>query len=78
VSGNGFSVTSMLEAGAVAALTAGITDGITYNSSTGSFGLGNLNQGLDSLPQNTSTLSQLAGISNVGNALTGTVAQAGA
>lgn len=78
VSGNGFSVTSMLEAGAVAALTTGITDGITYDSSTGSFGVGNLDQGLNSLPQDTTTLNQLAGISNIGNSLAGTVAQAGA
>jgi filamentous hemagglutinin len=78
VAGNGINVGSILEAGAVGALTAGLTDGITFNSSTGSFGLGNLDQGLNSLPQDTSTLGQLAGISNVGNALTGTVSTAGA
>ncbi|MFP6557908.1 putative toxin [Paraburkholderia sp. B3] len=77
VAGNGINIGSVLEAGAIGVLTAGLTDGITYNSSTGSFGLGNLDQGLNSLPQNTSTLGQLAGISNVGNALTGTVSQAG-
>jgi len=78
VAGNGINVGSILEAGAVGALTAGLTDGITFNSTTGSFGLGNLDQGLNSLPQDTSTLGQLAGISSVGNALTGTVSTAGA
>lgn len=75
-SGQGLNFGSLLEAGAVGALTAGITNGITYNSTTGSFGLGNLDQGLNSLPQNVSTLGQLAGISNIGNSL-GQVAQAG-
>jgi filamentous hemagglutinin len=68
---------AILEAGAIGALTAGLTNGITYNSSTGELGLGNLNQGLDSLPQDTSTLGQLAGLSSIGNSLSG-VAQAGA
>jgi filamentous hemagglutinin len=77
VAGNGINIGSVLEAGAIGVITAGLTDGITYNSTTGSFGLGNLDQGLNSLPQDTSTLGQLAGISNVGNALTGTVPQAG-
>ena len=77
VSGNGVNFGSILEAGAVAAITAGLTDGITFDSSTGSLGLGNWDQGLNSLPQDTSTIGQLAGISNVGNALTGTVATAG-
>jgi len=78
VTGEGFSLDRVFEAGAVGALTAGITDGITYNSTTGSLGLTPLDQGLNSLPQNVSTLGQLAGITSVGNALSGTVPQAGA
>ncbi|WP_162878045.1 DUF637 domain-containing protein, partial [Trinickia diaoshuihuensis] len=74
VTGNGIDFGAVLEAGAVGALTAGLTNGITYNSTTGSFGLGNLDQGLNSLPQDTSTLGQLAGISNIGGSL---VPQAG-
>lgn len=76
-SGGGLDFGALLEAGAVGAITAGLTNGITYNSTTGSLGLGNLDQGLNSLPQNVSTLGQMAGISNIGNALSGTVAQAG-
>ncbi len=69
IAGNGFSFASLLEAVAVAAVTAGITNGITYNSTTGSFGFANLNQGLNSLPQNVHTLAQLAGISNVASSI---------
>ena len=76
-SGQGLDFGAILEAGAIGAIAAGITNGITYNSTTGSFGIGNLDQGLNSLPQNTSTLGQLAGISNVGTSL-GQAAQAGA
>ncbi len=61
---------SVFESGAVAALTAGLTNGITYNASTG--------LGFTTAPmvlgQGTSTLAQLAGISNIGNSL---VSQAG-
>jgi filamentous hemagglutinin len=78
ISGNGINFGSVLEAGLVGAVTAGLTNGITYNSSTGSFGLGNLNQGLNSLPQDTSTLGQLAGISNIGGSLVPEAGQAAA
>ena len=59
--GNGpFSVGSMFESGGVAMLTAGLTNGITYNSNTGALGfsLG----GASSLPGGVSTLGQLAGV----------------
>ncbi|WP_296651289.1 filamentous hemagglutinin N-terminal domain-containing protein [Paraburkholderia sp.] len=75
-SGNGLDLGAILEAGAVGAITAGLTNGITYNSTTGELGIGNLDQGLNSLPQNVSTLGQLAGLGNLGNTL-GQVAQAG-
>ncbi|WP_336598096.1 filamentous hemagglutinin N-terminal domain-containing protein [Paraburkholderia bengalensis] len=75
-SGQGLNFGSILEAGAVGALTAGITNGITYNSATGEFGLNDLGQSLNSLPEGVSTLGQLAGISNIGNSL-GQVTQAG-
>jgi len=78
ISGNGFSFAQVFEAGAVGALTAGLTDGITYNSTTGSLGVTPWDQGLNSLAQNTSTLGQLAGVASVGSALAGTVPQAGA
>jgi filamentous hemagglutinin len=43
-SGQGLNFGAMLEAGAVGALTAGITNGINYNSATGEFGLNDLSQ----------------------------------
>ncbi|TDQ86204.1 filamentous hemagglutinin N-terminal domain-containing protein [Paraburkholderia silvatlantica] len=77
-SGNGFSFAALFEAGAIGALTAGLTNGITFNSGTGSIGFSGWNQPLNALPTGTSTLGQLAGIASVGNAATGTVPQAGA
>jgi filamentous hemagglutinin len=76
-SGQGLNFGALLEAGAIAAITAGLTNGITYNGTTGEFGLNGLSQGLNSLPAGTSTLGQLAGLSNIGNAL-GQITQAGA
>ncbi len=73
---NGVSLGAVLDAGAVSAITAGLTDGITYNSTTGELGFTPLDQGLGSLPQNVSTLGQLAGITSVGSQLAGTVSQA--
>ena len=66
----GINVGSVFEAGAIAGLTAALTNGITYNSNTG------LGFTTNSLPigQGTSTLSQLAGVSNIGNSI---VPQAG-
>ncbi|MCP3728377.1 filamentous hemagglutinin N-terminal domain-containing protein [Paraburkholderia sp. CNPSo 3272] len=75
-SGNGFSFAALFEAGAIGALTAGLTNGITFNSGTGSIGFSGWNQPLNALPTGTSTLGQLAGIANVGNAATGAVPQA--
>jgi len=76
-SGQGLNFGALLEAGAIAAITAGLTNGITYNGTTGQFGLNDLSQGLNSLPSGTSTLGQLAGISNIGKAL-GQITQVGA
>jgi filamentous hemagglutinin len=62
---------SAFEAGAVAAVTAGLTNGISYNSSTGlGFSTGPLTLGGP-----TSSLSMLAGVQTVGGSL---VPQAGA
>jgi filamentous hemagglutinin len=77
-SGNGINLDKILQAGAVGAITAGLTNGITYNSSDGSLGLADLNQSIGNLPQDTSTLGQLAGFQNLGNAVSGSGAQAGA
>jgi len=49
-SGQGLNFGALLEAGAIAAITAGLTNGITYNGTTGEFGLNGLSQGLNSLP----------------------------
>lgn len=75
-SGDGVDFGAVLKAGAIAAVTAGLTNGITFNTSTGELGLNNLTQGVDSLPQNTQTLRQLANLSKVGNTLSATVTQA--
>ncbi|WP_322053235.1 two-partner secretion domain-containing protein [Paraburkholderia bannensis] len=77
-SGSGFGLAAVLEAGAIGAITAGVTNGITYNSATGSIGFSGWNQSLSALPTGTSTLGQLAGIASVGNAVTGSVPQAAA
>jgi len=68
VSGNGINFGAVLEAGAIGALTAGIANGITYNATSG-LGFNGLGQSLNALPQGTSTLGQLAGLSNLTNAL---------
>jgi filamentous hemagglutinin len=68
VSGNGLDFGAILKAGAISALTAGITNGITYNSSTG-FGLNSFSQSVTALPPGTFTLGQLAGLSNISSAL---------
>ncbi|WP_087750416.1 DUF637 domain-containing protein [Paraburkholderia caledonica] len=75
-SGQGLNFGSILEAGAVGALTAGIMYGITYNSATREFGFNDLSQSLNTLPKGVSTLGQVAGISNIGNS-PGQVAQVG-
>ncbi len=68
VSGNGLDFGSLLQAGAIGALTAGIANGITYNSASG-FGLNSLGQSVNALPAGTSTLGQLAGLSHISSAL---------
>jgi filamentous hemagglutinin len=68
VSGNGLDFGAILKAGAISALTAGITNGITYNSTTG-FGLNSFGQSVTALPPGTFTLGQLAGLSNISSAL---------
>jgi filamentous hemagglutinin len=68
VSGNGLDFGAILKAGAISALTAGITNGITYNSTTG-FGLNSFSQSVTALPPGTFTLGQLAGLSNISSAL---------
>jgi filamentous hemagglutinin len=61
MSGN-FSLAGIAESVGVAVLTAGITNGITYNGGTGSLGVANWSTPLDS---GTETLGQLAGAAPV-------------
>jgi filamentous hemagglutinin len=68
VSGNGINFGAVLEAGAIGALTAGIANGITYNPTSG-LGFNGLGQSLGAMPAQTSTLGQLAGLSNLTNVL---------
>ncbi|CAD6514517.1 filamentous hemagglutinin [Paraburkholderia sabiae] len=68
-----FDLKSIAESVAIATITAGITNGVTYNSNTGSFDF-SLTQNVNALPSGVSTLGQLAGVSpGVGT----TVPQAG-
>jgi filamentous hemagglutinin len=71
-SGQGFDVGQILEAGAVGAITAGLTNGINYDSSTG-FGVSGLG---DNIQPN--SLGSLSGINTVGSKLGGTVSTSGA
>ncbi|WP_259461464.1 filamentous hemagglutinin N-terminal domain-containing protein [Paraburkholderia fungorum] len=56
-----FSLKSIAESVAIAAVTAGLTNGVTFDSNTGSLGF-NLTQNISQLPQGVSTLGQLAGV----------------
>ncbi|WP_374711033.1 two-partner secretion domain-containing protein [Paraburkholderia terricola] len=55
-----FSFKGILESVAIAAITAGLTSGITVDSNTGSLGF-SMTQNVSSLPAGVSTLGQLAG-----------------
>ncbi|MGX7002460.1 beta strand repeat-containing protein [Caballeronia sp. KNU42] len=70
-SGNGLNVGQIAEAGAVAAITAGLTNGITYDSSSG-FGVSGLGDQVSS-----NSLGSLAGINTAASKLGGTVTTAG-
>ena len=56
-----FSLSGIAESMAVAAVTAGLTNGITFDSNTDSLGF-NLTQDINNLPAGVSTLGQLAGV----------------
>ncbi|MFM0197553.1 filamentous hemagglutinin N-terminal domain-containing protein [Paraburkholderia strydomiana] len=64
VTGN-FSLAGIAESVGVAVLTAGITNGITYNTDTGAFGTAGWTQTANSLGDGVKTLGQLAGTTSV-------------
>jgi filamentous hemagglutinin len=65
VANGNFSLTGIAESVGVAMLTAGITNGVTYNTSTGSFGIADWTQNLKQLGDGVQTLGQLAGTTSV-------------
>lgn len=64
VTGN-FSLAGIAESVGVAILTAGITNGVTYNSGTGSFGVADWTQNLNNLDDGVKTLEQMAGTTSL-------------
>ncbi|EUC12601.1 beta strand repeat-containing protein [Paraburkholderia hospita] len=64
VNGN-FSLAGIAESVGVAMLTAGITNGITYNTNTSSFGIADWTQNLNKLGDGVQTLGQMAGTTSV-------------